>query len=97
MQNLSGSMITQSINESKVKWKILHVHMSFQPSGILNAGVMVMTKQERLRKTVDDLRLNPEMQLCAKFDSMSIAKFPVAPYEKMGVRVVDNCAEEHIM
>lgn len=56
-----------------------------------------MSKQERLRKTVDDLRLNPEMQLCAKFDSMSIAKFPVAPYEKMGVRVVDNCAEEHIM
>lgn len=66
-------------------------------SGILNAGVMVVSKQERLRKTVDDLRLNPEMQLCAKFDSMSIAKFPVAPYEKMGVRVVDNCAEEHIM
>lgn len=66
-------------------------------SGILCSGVMEMSKQKQLRKTVDDLRLNPEMQLCAKFDSMSIAKFPVAPNEKMGVRVVDNCAEEHIM
>lgn len=45
----------------------------------------------------DDLRLDPEQRLCAKFDSVSVAKFPVAPREKMGVRVEDNCAEEHIM
>ncbi len=59
--------------------------------------VMVMFKEETLRKTVDDLRLNPELRLCAKFDALSIADFPVAAHEKMGVRVVDNCAEEHIM
>lgn len=59
--------------------------------------MIVVSKEQKLRKTVDDLRLNPEMRLCAKFDPMSIANFPVAPYEKMGVRVVDNCAEEHIM
>ena len=44
-----------------------------------------------------DLRLNPHLRLCPKFDSDSIAEFPVAERGKMGVRVVDNCAEEHIM
>ena len=55
-----------------------------------------MSKDETLRKTVDDLRLNPELRLCAKFDALSIADFPVASHEIMGIRVVDNCAEEHI-
>lgn len=45
----------------------------------------------------EDLRLNPEARLCPKFDATSIARFPVADREEMGVRVVDNCAEEHIM
>lgn len=44
-----------------------------------------------------DLRLDPEKRLCPKFDSTSIAMFPVASREEMGVRVVDDCAEEHIM
>ncbi|MDO5547742.1 MAG: hypothetical protein Q4F79_04565 [Eubacteriales bacterium] len=47
--------------------------------------------------SMEDLRLNPQLRLCAKFDSTSIAEFPVAPREKMGIRVLDNCAEEHIM
>lgn len=45
----------------------------------------------------DDLRVNPEARLCPKFDSTSIALFSVADRGEMGVRVVDNCAEEHIM
>lgn len=45
----------------------------------------------------EDLRLDPELRLCTKFDSTSIAKFPVAARKEMGVRVLDNCAEEHIM
>lgn len=45
----------------------------------------------------EDLRLDPELRLCPKFDSTSVAKFRVAPRKEMGVRVVDNCAEEHIM
>lgn len=45
----------------------------------------------------DELRLDPEQRLCAKFDSTSIAKFSVASRDKMGMRVRDNCAEEHIM
>lgn len=44
-----------------------------------------------------DLRLDPEAQLCPKFDATSIAKFTVADRGEMGMRVLDNCAEEHIM
>lgn len=43
------------------------------------------------------LRLNPELRLCAKFDEDSIATFRVANRRCMGMRVLDNCAEEHIM
>ena len=44
-----------------------------------------------------DMRLAPDKRVVSKFDAESIAEFPVAPREKMGVRVVDDCAEEHIM
>lgn len=44
-----------------------------------------------------DLRLSPQLRLCSKFDPTSIAKFRVANPGEMGMRVVDNCAEEHIM
>ena len=45
-----------------------------------------------------DMRINPETRLCPKFDMNSIAKkYEVAKPDKMGMRVVDNCAEEHIM
>ena len=47
--------------------------------------------------TTTDLRLDPEAVLCPKFDATSIAKFPVADPDSMGMRVLDNCAEEHIM
>ena len=46
---------------------------------------------------LEDLRLNPQLRLCPKFDATSIAEFRVAAPGEMGVRVVDNCAEEHIM
>lgn len=44
-----------------------------------------------------DLRIDPSKRLCPKFDDTSIALFPVAQRDEMGVRVVDDCAEEHIM
>ena len=44
-----------------------------------------------------ELRVDPENRLCEKFDSTSIAKFDVAKPGKMGMRVLDDCAEEHIM
>lgn len=46
---------------------------------------------------MEDLRINPELRLCPKFDPLSIALFPVAERDEMGMRVLDNCAEEHIM
>ena len=58
-----------------------------------------MSKRKK-RKTLpaqQDLRLNPELRLCNKFDEVSIAEFHVAQPGEMGMRVRDNCAEEHIM
>ena len=49
------------------------------------------------KKQTEDLRLNPQARLCPKFDETSIALFPVAKPEEMGMRVLDNCAEGHIM
>ena len=49
------------------------------------------------KKPDEQLRIEPEKRLCTKFDSHSIALFPVAKPEDMGMRVLDDCAEEHIM
>lgn len=49
------------------------------------------------KKETEDLRLNPQLRICPKFDEESIAMFSVADRSEMGVRVLDNCAEEHIM
>lgn len=49
------------------------------------------------KKETKDLRLDPKARLCPKFDETSIAMFSVADPGEMGMRVVDNCAEEHIM
>ena len=43
-----------------------------------------------------NLRLEPEKRMCPIFDPVTIAKFPVAPPEDMGYRVLDNFCEEHI-
>lgn len=45
---------------------------------------------------MEEIRTDPEERLCPKFDSASIALFPVADRGEMGVRVLDDCAEEHI-
>ena len=45
----------------------------------------------------EEIRVDPAQRLSSKFDSTSIAQFPVAPDGAMGVRVVDDCAEEHMM
>lgn len=45
----------------------------------------------------EDLRLDPEKRLCPAFDATSVKRFPAPDREEMGVRVLDNCAEEHIM
>ena len=45
---------------------------------------------------MENLRLNPQRRLCARFDACSIAQFPVAEPGEMGMRVLDNCTEENI-
>ena len=52
---------------------------------------------KRKKTQTHDLRLEPEHRLCPKFDHTSIAEFSVAKPGEMGMRVLDNCAEEHIM
>ena len=60
-----------------------------------------MSRQEKKtqpsRHMGENLRLNPQLRLCPKFDPNSIAKFHVGEPGDMGMRVLDNCAEEHIM
>lgn len=46
---------------------------------------------------IEDLRLNPQDRLCPIFDETSIKLFAVPDRDEMGMRVLDNCAEEHIM
>ncbi len=76
--------------------------MSNRPSfgPILPTEVMAMSKRKKKNKQLkvpEDLRLDPEQRLVHRFDSVSIAKFPVGEPHEMGFRVVDNCPEEHIM
>ncbi len=49
------------------------------------------------KKRQDCIRLDPEEQLCPAFDSCSIKKFAAPDRDEMGVFVLDNCAEEHMM
>ena len=58
-----------------------------------NTAEVIMMK----KKKTEELRLNPEERVCPKFDQTSIAMFPVADPDDMGMRVLDDCAEEHIM
>lgn len=55
-----------------------------------------MSKKRKADQTID-LRLNPEARICPAFDSVSVKKFAAPDFGEMGVRVLDNCAEEHIM
>ena len=59
-----------------------------------------MPKDKKANKKYSDekpsLRLEPEKRMCPIFDSVSIAKFPVAAPGEMGYRVLDNFCEEHI-
>ena len=49
------------------------------------------------KKETEDLRINPEARLCSAFDAVSIKKFPAPDRKEMGLPLLDNCAEEHIM
>lgn len=42
-------------------------------------------------------RLEPEKRITPRFDPCGIAEFQVSKPGKMGMRVLDNCCEDHIM
>ncbi|HIY27716.1 MAG TPA: hypothetical protein H9679_01640 [Firmicutes bacterium] len=42
-------------------------------------------------------RMDPERAICPAYDSTGIRKDLTPSREKMGVRVVDNACEEHMM
>lgn len=57
-----------------------------------------MKKKHPIRKDIpENLRIDPQARLCSKFDSQTIAKFPIAQPGEMGMRVLDDFTEEHIM
>lgn len=56
-----------------------------------------MSRKKKKPPLPDSVHLDPEKRLVSKFDSASIARFPVAAPGEMGFRVEDDCAEEHIM
>jgi len=56
----------------------------------------VSKKKKQPRRDDTELRVDREKRLAAPFDGTGIKKFE-APSKKMGVRVVDDAAEEHIM
>lgn len=49
------------------------------------------------RSMLDNIHISPEKRICPSYDYLSIASYRVATPNKMGFRVVDNCAEEHMM
>ena len=57
---------------------------------------MAKKKKAKQAEAEENLRLDPEARLVPRFDSVSIAKFPVAKPGEMGFRVLDDCTEEHI-
>lgn len=55
-----------------------------------------MAKKKQKDKTESNPRLDPETRLASGFDSVSIAKYPIAEPGEMGFRVKDDFPEEHI-
>ena len=54
-----------------------------------------MNRKRRQQRNTEDLRLNPEARLCPAFDCTSIKLFAAPAPNEMGMRVLDNCAEEN--
>lgn len=55
-----------------------------------------MKKPAKQPPETEDLRLNPEARLCPAFDYTSNKLFLAPHPDEMGMRVLDNCAEENI-
>ena len=54
-----------------------------------------MNSKRHAQRLTGDMRLDPEKRLCPAYNCVSIKKYGL-PSDEMGVRVVDNCAEENM-
>lgn len=59
-------------------------------------GKKEKTGHEKTARPQNSLRLEPDQRLCSEVDDVSIRKYPLPSWEEMGVRVLDDCAREHI-
>ena len=74
-------------------WYICRLFRSY--FGYPPVEVIIMESKRHQQRLTEDLRLDPEIRLCPAYNSASIKKFYL-PDEEMGVRVIDNCAEENM-
>lgn len=52
---------------------------------------------KRKKRRMEDISVNPEARVCAMHDAAGIRKTETADPKRTGMRVLDNCPEEHIM
>ncbi|MEG1593169.1 MAG: hypothetical protein RR350_02080 [Oscillibacter sp.] len=56
-----------------------------------------MTNKRKKPSKTPSLRVEPEKRLCPQFDAVCINEFSVAKPGEMGLRILDNCCDDHIM
>ena len=64
--------------------------------GHTDTEVISMNPKRHQQRLCEDLRLDPEARLCPAFDCTSIKRFAAPDDGEMGMRVLDNCAEENM-
>lgn len=84
------------IHVSRKETAIIPVHRARKRRQAIHE-VIAMSHTNAGNPIDQSLRINPEKRLVPLFDSVGIALFPVAEQEKMGMRVLSNFCEEHIM
>ena len=52
---------------------------------------------KKKKRRMDAISIDREQHVCPEYDSTGIRKTEVADPSRAGMRVVDDCAEEHIM
>ena len=73
-------------------WYICRLYR--HPAGNPFAEVIFMEAKRRQQRLTGDLRLDPSARLCPAYNAASI-KLHYLPGDEMGMRVIDNCAEEN--
>ena len=64
---------------------------------MIKKGDTMGKKKRKASGKREDLRVNPALRLCPKFDESSMADWHDPKQNPPDTLVQDNCAEEHIM